>query len=152
MDREACRTEIATHMMGLVSQVERYMAAGARDYNFGAQRMALIQVAETFSTLLEEPAQQEGAAHVLCEAMFGDKEPPADFWATETGRAVALAIGYPRPLCPRPMVERILSPLSRQRVGEMIKLGKLTEVIEDGQRYVTASSVKERMRVKVAGQ
>jgi hypothetical protein len=153
MDREACRTEVTTHMMGLVSQVEKFASATGHGIDFGSLRLSLLSAAVGYSTLLEEPARQEGAAYMLCEAMFGDAEPPAEFWATETGRAVALAIGYPRPYAPRPIVEHILAPLSRQRVGEMIKLGKLTESVdEQGKRWVTASSIKERMRVKVAGQ
>jgi hypothetical protein len=153
MDREAFRTEVATHMIGLLGRLDTFLNVHGESFNFALMKRDAYGIAEHYSTLLEEPARQEGAAHRLCEAMFGDAEPPAEFWATEAGRAVALAIGYPRPYAPRPVVEHILAPLSRQRVGEMIKLGKLTEAVdEQGKRWVTASSIKERMRVKVAGQ
>jgi hypothetical protein len=153
MDREAFRSEVATHMIGLVGRLDTFMTTygGVEPTAFNTLRKQLVTVAQMFSLLLEEPSQQEQAAHVLCEAMFGDQEPPEGFWATEAGRAVALAIGYPRPYAPRPMVEKILD-LSRQRVGEMIKLGKLDETVdEQGKRWVPADSIRTRMRLKVSG-
>lgn len=39
---------------------------------------------------------REQAARAVCDAMFGEAHPPAEFWATDLGQWVAMAIGYPR--------------------------------------------------------
>lgn len=151
MDREALRTEIATHMIGLVGQIDTFVTTYSGANSFAHLKQQMYGHADMYATLLEEPAQQEVAAQTLVAAMFGEKEPPEDFWRTETGRAVALAIGYPRDLVPRPMVQVILG-LSRQRVHELITHeGWPESVDEQGKRYVHAGKVRAALRARVAG-
>lgn len=147
MDREAFRTEVATHMMGLVGRVSGFATAySGAETNFGRLRQELIGAAGAFATALEEPSTQEKAAEALCIAMFGEQEPPEAFWRTEAGRAVALAIGYPRTHAPRTAAAAVLG-VSRQRIGEMIQKDKL----EGDRDSVTADSLRAALRRKVSG-
>lgn len=146
MDREAFRSQVATHMTGLVSQVSTFLNTYGTEQesglDSGAVKMRLVTYAEMYSTLLEEPSQQERAAYNLCAAMFGSALPDREFWTTEAGQAIALAIGFPRPDAPRTHVEKILG-VSRQRVAEMIGQEILDAV---DSKHVTAASVRDRLR------
>ena len=157
MDREAFKSEVATHMTGIVTQVETFFATPGGNEEpldwrtFSQMRQQLFGFADDYATLLEEPSQQEVAAQALVAAMFGDEEPPESFWRAEAGRAVALAIGYPRDSVPRPLVAVILG-LSRQRIKELIDNGRLIEAVaEDGKRYVSAQQVRAALRARVSG-
>lgn len=153
MDLEAFRSEVATLMVAKVQQIAAFTDpyGGVPGVDLGALRKGLIDVAKMYAHLIQEPAHQEQAAHQLCAALFGDSLPErkeADaFWRTETGRAIALAIGYPNAACPKPVAVAILG-YSRQRVGELIQLGTLVAV---DRSHVTAASVRDRLRAKVAG-
>lgn len=148
MDTEAFRTEAATHVIGLLGRLDLFLNVADESFNFAMMKSQVYGIAAHYAVLLEDPAQQDAAAHNLCSAMFGDDTPPLAFWATEVGRAVGLAIGYPRPVMDRTTAKAILG-FSRQRVFELITDGKL-ETTEDG-KYVTARSVRDRLRLKVSG-
>lgn len=153
MDPEAFRSEVTTLMMAKVQQIDAFGKpyGGVPGVELGALRTGLIDVARMYATLIEEPAHREKAAYNLCEALFGEHLPEkkdADtFWRTETGRAIALAIGYPQHACPKPVAGAILN-LSRQRVGELITLGTLVGV---DRAHVTSVSVRDRLRAKASG-
>lgn len=67
---------------------------------------------------------REQAARAVCDAMFGDAHPPLEFWATDLGRWVAMAIGYPRADI-TPTIAAAVLRCSRQNVWKQTSNGTL---------------------------
>lgn len=140
------RTEIMNRMMA--------KAAGLRDYLGESSGLvtarlsqALHEKARFYSIALgdEDPDVAERAARSLMAGMYGSDTPPVEFWLTETGRAVSLAIGYPSSPVPQAVAAVILG-VSRQRVFRLLEEGKLARVGEG----VTPTSLRDRLRARAA--
>lgn len=144
MDREAFRAEVATAMIGNLSQIEVFLAPYGQDLVEPLARLKqqLHTAADMYASLLQEPGQAQQAAYNLVHALFGpDDDPTAEWWKTEAGQAVAWAIGYHRPRAYRLVAQAILG-VSRQRVHELIAQGVL---VEEG-AGITAESLRARVR------
>lgn len=78
-------------------------------------------------------------ARQLCDVLFDDMEPPAEFWATPLGADVAWAIGYPNRQVPPWAAGAVLN---RSRVGvfKAVKEGRL-ELRSDSLRAFLRDSV-----------
>lgn len=90
-----------------------------------------------------DDATTEGSARVVCRALFGENtEPPAEFWATNLGRDVAWAIGYPLDTATVSAAVAVLGT-SRSYVHRIIRDKILTA---DEAWNVTAASLKDYVR------
>lgn len=72
-----------------------------------------------------------GSARVVCRAMFGPGEPPADWWRTKLGQDVAWAIGYPTPTASPSATADVLG-CSRSYVSRLIREGALVTDPDSG--------------------
>ena len=93
---------------------------------------------------------EDQTAAVMCAARLiaalypGDRfEPPASWWATPFGRAVALRAGYPGVDHVSFGVAGAMLGVTRQGVHDLVTRGKLTRHPDGG---VTTDSISTRMR------
>jgi hypothetical protein len=80
--------------------------------------------------LLERPSGgavmrlAEGHAHAICNVLFGEVDPPPEFWATPLGACIAWAIGYPLEQVPQWGAAAVLG-FSRIAVFKAVRRGDL---------------------------
>jgi len=96
----------------LVMRVERLLGAPLH------LQASVIAAVRMRAAELEDPATAPDAALALMGALYPDIDPPREFWATQTGQAVAQAIGYHRATCPFPAAAAILN-VTRQRIYQL---------------------------------
>lgn len=85
-----------------------------------------------------------GSARVVCRALYGSTQPPAEFWRTKLGGDVSWAIGYPQPTASPSTVADILG-CSRSYVSRLIREGTLT-VDEFGFGQVWSDTIRAYAR------
>lgn len=66
----------------------------------------------------------EGHAHAICNVLFGDVDPPPEFWATPLGAGIAWTIGYPLEQVPQWAAAAVLG-FSRVSVFKAVRRGDL---------------------------
>ncbi|MFI9381814.1 hypothetical protein [Kutzneria sp. NPDC052558] len=103
--------------------------------------------AEEWATQLlgeDRPAAVMCAARLIAALYPGDRfEPPADWWGTPLGRAVARQAGYPGVDHVSYGVAGAMLGVTRQGVHDLATRGKLARHADGG---VTTESVSNRMR------
>ena len=95
MNREAFVTQVATAMVGRVDGLERFLGSAQ-----GGLRTQVYQRAQELAEQIEDPNTAKTAARAVMAGMFGHEREPLEFWRTEAGVQVALAIGYHKPTVP----------------------------------------------------
>jgi hypothetical protein len=71
-----------------------------------------------------DEAAAVGSARVVCRALFGDNDPPADWWRTALAQDVAWAIGHPHSSLTVHAATCVLG-CSRSYVLRMIREGRI---------------------------
>jgi hypothetical protein len=84
----------------------------------------------------------------LISALFpgdGPFDPPAEWWATPFGRAVALRVGHPTARAVPVSVAAAMLGITRQGVHDLLNRGKLTRHADGG---VTVASIRARLAIR----
>lgn len=140
---DALLSEIGTGVFDLYNRLGRFTGQVPSEakpiaVNAGSLTAALYRRVRE----LEDPATAPAAARAIMAVLHPYVDPPDRFWATETGRAVALAVGFHRERCPYAQAAAILN-VSRQRIYQLANEGRLVR-IEDAQA-VASTSVREEL-------
>ncbi|WP_141578997.1 hypothetical protein [Actinomadura sp. WMMA1423] len=109
-------------------------------------RTRLRVEAEVWAAQLLGPDRERAAltaARLIGVFFPGDApfDPPASWWRTAVGRAVARSIVHPAPAVPYSKAGAMLG-ITRQGVHDLVKRGKLDQHPDGG---VTTSSIRERL-------
>lgn len=91
-----------------------------------------VKIVDRLHEREKESLIDEAYGRVVCELLFGDGDPPADFWSTPLGADVAWAIGYPTDDVP-PWAAAAVLHCSRTKIWNMQTAGDLT-LTADGLR------------------
>ena len=86
----------------------------------------------------------------LITALFpgdGPFDPPAEWWATPFGRAVALRVGHPTARAVPVSVAAAMLGITRQGVHDLLNRGKLSRHADGG---VTVASIRARLTARSA--
>lgn len=137
MNREALVSEVGTAMLAHLHDLEQYLGT-----TLGGVRTDVVRRARKLTDLLDDPRQAPEAARALMAGMFGHGPVSVEFWKSEAGRAVALAIGYHQETVPY-VIAAVILGVSRQRVYQMCEEGVLRRV--EGAHAVTPASLRDAL-------
>jgi hypothetical protein len=119
--RETILGEVGVEASDLLTRLERLLG-----YRTNLTE-GVVDAIRRRAAELEDPVLAPAAARSLMGALHPYEDPPRAFWATETGQAVARAIGYHREVAPFLSAAAILN-VSRQRVYQLCDLERLVRV------------------------
>lgn len=136
MRQDAILNEIATEAHDLVTRVERLVGASV------VPPGELLRALRVRALQLEDPTTTYDAAKAIMWALWPYEDPTRGWWATDTGQACALALGFHRTVCPFTQASYILN-VSRQRVYQLTEQGRLVRM-EVGEG-VSPTSLREHL-------
>lgn len=139
MARETILGEVGGPAVDLVHRLERLFG---RPY--GNLTHDVVQAVKARAIELEDALRSPDAARALMGALYPYDDPPRPFWATETGQAVAYAIGYHREVVPFMAAAHILN-VSRQRVYQLCDEERLVRV-DSPREGVAPASLRYELR------
>jgi hypothetical protein len=122
-------------ILQLTEQVQKRLAAleWFTDRSFPDARAAAAEVAREVVPLLLGMDRlrsrwghnvAENRAHAVCNMLFGEVDPPPEFWATPLGAGIAWTIGYPLEQVPQWAAAAVLG-FSRVSVFKAVRRGDL---------------------------